>query len=114
MKPKKVSPKKPANFTAHSADTLSARVYSELKKVPKGQVITYKELARKVGKPNAIRRVATIVGQNAMPIIIPCHRVIRSDGQVGEYTYKGKRNQAKKIALLKSEGIKFSGTKVLR
>lgn len=92
---------------------LAARVYKELRKIPKGKIVTYKELAKRVGKPAAIRRVATIVGQNQNPIVIPCHRVIRSDGLVGEYTYKGKRNVAKKIALLKSEGVHIKNGKVL-
>lgn len=92
---------------------LAESVYMEIKKIKKGDTLTYKELAEKVGYPKAIRRVASIVGQNKSPIIIPCHRVIRSDGHVGEYTYKGKRNQAKKIALLKHEGVKFQGSKIV-
>ena len=95
-------------------DALAEKVYEALKKVKKGSVVTYKELAAKVGNPKAMRRVATVVGQNKTPIVIPCHRVIRSDGHVGEYTYKGKRNQAKKIALLKGEGVAVVGTKVVR
>lgn len=93
---------------------LAELVYKEIGKIKKGTVATYKELARLVGQPKAVRRVATIVGQNMSPIVIPCHRVIRSDGYVGEYTYKSKRNQAKKIELLKSEGVKIKGLKVLK
>ncbi len=73
-----------------AVDALAERVYKELQKIPKGKVITYKELAKRVGKPTAIRRVATLVGQNPNLTIVPCHRVIRSDGSIGEYTYKGK------------------------
>ena len=91
---------------------LSTRVYAELRCIPKGTVLTYKQLATKVGMPKAVRRIATIVGQNSEPISTPCHRVVRSDGKVGEYTYKGKRNQAKKISLLRSEGVKIVGDKV--
>ncbi len=92
---------------------LQTLVYKTLRKIPRGQTITYKELAEKVGKPKAVRAVATIVGRNPEPITTPCHRVIRSDGRVGKYTYKGKRNQAKKIALLKSEGVKIVGDRVI-
>ncbi len=92
---------------------LQALVYKTLRKIPRGQTLTYKELAEKVGKPKAVRAVATIVGQNPKPITTPCHRVIRSDGRVGEYTYKGKRDKAKKIALLKSEGVKIVGDRVM-
>ena len=93
---------------------LAERVYKEIGKIPKGKVLTYKELAAKCGNPSAVRAVATLVGKNLKPIVIPCHRVIRSDYSVGEYTFKGKRNQAKKIALLKSEGVKIIGTKVIK
>ncbi len=79
---------------------LKEKVYKEISKIKKGKVLTYKELAEKVGSPKAIRAVATIVGKNPNPIMVPCHRVIRSDGKVGEYTYKGKRNQKMKIKLL--------------
>ena len=92
---------------------LKEKVYAEISKIKKGNVLTYKELAEKVGSPKAIRVVATIVGKNPNPIIVPCHRVIRSDMKVGEYTYKGKRNQKMKIRLLKEEGIKIKGEKVL-
>lgn len=92
---------------------LKEKVYEELSKIKKGKVLTYKELALKVGSPKAIRAVATIVGKNPNPIVVPCHRVIRSDGKVGEYTYKGKRNQKMKIKLLMEEGVKVVGEKVM-
>ncbi len=92
---------------------LKEKVYAEISKIKKGSVLTYKELALKVGSPKAIRAVATIVGKNPNPIIVPCHRVIRSDHKVGEYTYKGKRNQKMKIKLLTEEGIKIKGERVM-
>jgi O-6-methylguanine DNA methyltransferase len=92
---------------------LKEKVYTEISKIKKGSVVTYKELALKVGSPKAIRAVATIVGQNPNPIVVPCHRVIRSDGKVGEYTYKGKRNQKMKIKLLREEGVNIVGEKVV-
>ncbi len=92
---------------------LKEKVYAEISKIKKGSVLTYKELAEKVGSPKAIRAVATTVGKNPNPIIVPCHRVIRSDHKVGEYTYKGKRNQKMKIKLLTEEGLKIKGEKVM-
>ena len=92
---------------------LKEKVYAEISKINKGKVITYKELAEKVGSPKAIRAVATIVGKNPNPIVVPCHRVIRSDHKVGKYTYKGKRNQKMKIKLLTAEGIVIKGEKVV-
>jgi O-6-methylguanine DNA methyltransferase len=83
---------------------LNDLVYAAVSKIPKGQVLTYKELAIQVRSPKAIRAIATIVGKNPNPIVVPCHRVIRSDRKVGEYTYKGKRNQKMKIKLLTQEG----------
>jgi len=92
---------------------LKEKVYAEISKIKKGSVLTYKELAKKVGSPKAIRAVATIVGKNPNPIVVPCHRVIRSDHKVGEYTFKGKRNQKMKIRLLTEEGIIIKGDKVV-
>lgn len=92
---------------------LREKVYREISNIKRGEVLTYKELALKVGSPKAIRAIATIVGKNPNPIVVPCHRVIRSDMKVGEYTYKGKRNQNMKIKLLKEEGVKIKGLIVM-
>lgn len=78
-------------------------VWREIKKIPKGEVTSYKELAKRIGKPKAIRAVANAVGANPLPIKIPCHRVIHSDGTVGGYSGKG-GIKAKKM-LLKREGV---------
>lgn len=65
------------------------KVWKEIYKIPKGKTITYKELAKRVGKPNAVRAVGNAAGTNLYPVIIPCHRVIRSDGSLGGYSGKG-------------------------
>ena len=57
---------------------LQIKIYNKLKQVPKGKVITYKELAKKINKPRAVRVVANAVGANPIPVIIPCHRVYSS------------------------------------
>ena len=67
-------------------------------KIPKGKVLTYKEVASKAGSPNAYRAVGNILNKN-YDSGIPCHRVIRSDGKIGGYN----RGEKKKIALLKKE-----------
>ena len=64
-------------------------VWNELKKIPEGEVRTYKEVAAAIGKPNSARAVANACGKNPRPIEIPCHRVIRSDGRLGGYSGKG-------------------------
>ncbi len=77
------------------------KVWRELLKIPKGKTITYKELAMRVGKPRAVRAVANAVGANPLPVAIPCHRVVRSDGGLGGYSGPGGIKQ--KLALLKKE-----------
>ena len=56
------------------------KVWKAISKIPRGQVRTYKELAKLIKKPKAARAVANACGKNPYPIKIPCHRVIRSDG----------------------------------
>ena len=62
------------------------RVWKELTKIPYGTVISYKELARRVGRPRAFRAVGNANGKNPLPVIIPCHRVIKADGSLGGYS----------------------------
>ena len=70
-------------------------------KIPKGRTATYKEIARMAGYPRAYRAVGTSLRKNPLPIIIPCHRVIRSDGSLGKYSG---RYGSRKAELLKKEG----------
>ena len=69
--------------------TFQLKVWNYLKKIPKGKVKTYLEVAKAIGKPKAFRAVANAVGKNPYPPLIPCHRVIRSDGSLGGYSGKG-------------------------
>ena len=80
--------------------TFTEKVYAVVKKIPKGKVLTYKEVAMMVGKPKAFRAVGTVLAQN-FDKSIPCHRVIRSDGKIGNYNRGGR---AGKINILKKEG----------
>jgi methylated-DNA-[protein]-cysteine S-methyltransferase len=61
------------------------RVWQELARIPYGETISYGELARRVGNPKAARAVGLANGQNPLPIIVPCHRVIGSDGRLTGY-----------------------------
>ncbi|MCX5642088.1 MAG: MGMT family protein [Candidatus Omnitrophica bacterium] len=88
-------------------------VYHLLKQVPRGKVTTYGAIARALKHPKASRRVGQILKQNPSPIKIPCHRVIRSDGSIGGYYGNNPAGIKQKIALLKSEGIKFRKGKVV-
>lgn len=79
----------------------SQKVYGVVKKIPKGSVLTYKEVAKRAGSPRAFRAVGNILNKNYDPKI-PCHRVIRSDGKTGGYN-RGAKN---KKDILKKEGWK--------
>ena len=81
------------------------KVWKAISKIPRGQVRTYKELAKLIKKPKAPRAVANACGKNPYPIKIPCHRVIRSDGSLGGYSGKGGISAKKDI--LKKEGYSF-------
>ncbi len=84
------------NISAKFSDQVKAIVA----KIPKGQVMTYKEVARLAGNEKAFRTVATIMRKNYNPAI-PCHRVIRSDGKVGGYNRGG---ELTKLKILTKEG----------
>ncbi len=62
------------------------KVWGELLQIPYGVTISYGDLARKLGKPGGMRAVGAANGQNPIPIIVPCHRVIAADGSLGGYT----------------------------
>ena len=81
------------------------KVWNYLKKIPRGKVKTYSEVAKSIGKPLAVRAVANAIGKNPYPPKIPCHRVIRSDGLLGGYSGKG--GVKTKRFLLKKEGIRL-------
>ena len=84
--------------------TFTAKVYAVVAKIPKGSVLTYKEVARRAGNATAARAVGNIMHNNPNTAKVPCHRVVRSDGTPGGYA----RGAQKKIAILKSEGVKFA------
>ena len=79
------------------------KVWAYLRKIPRGSVKTYYQVAKAIGKPLATRAVANAIGKNSYAPKIPCHRVIRSDGSLGGYSGKGGIKNKK--LLLKREGI---------
>lgn len=74
------------------------KVFRVVKNIPQGRILTYKEVAAKAGRPKAWRVVGNILNRNYDPRI-PCHRVIRSDGEIGGYN----RGAEKKSELLRKE-----------
>ncbi|XP_063818282.1 methylated-DNA--protein-cysteine methyltransferase isoform X2 [Pseudophryne corroboree] len=76
-----------------------------MKDVKMGQTVTYKELAEAVGNVNAARAVGGAMRSNPVPLIIPCHRVICSDGNIGNYS-GGKKNDVKRWLLAHEKHVK--------
>jgi methylated-DNA-[protein]-cysteine S-methyltransferase len=81
------------------------RVLQETRRVPRGQVRTYMQIATRLGQPKAVRAVGQALRRNPIPIVVPCHRVVASDGTLGGYG--GKMRDARKLSLLKLEGVSF-------
>lgn len=84
--------------------TFQEKVYEVVKKIPKGKVLTYKEVAKLAGSTKASRAVGNILSRN-FDSKIPCHRVIRSDGKLGSYNRGGTKAKEK---ILKAEGFVLS------
>ena len=87
--------------------SFNERCYSILKKVPKGKVTTYREIARAL-KGKAYRAVGNAMKKNPCAPKVPCHRVINSDGSIGGFASGTK----KKISMLKKEGIEIKKRKI--
>ncbi len=81
------------------------KVWEALLRIPAGSVVTYKELAVAIGMPEAARAVGNAVSSNPIPVLIPCHRVIRSQGELGGYRW----GTARKRALLGWEAAYAAG-----
>jgi methylated-DNA-[protein]-cysteine S-methyltransferase len=79
-------------------------IYKLLIKIPAGKVSTYGDLAKVLGNPSASREIGRLLGKNPNPIVVPCHRVVMSDGKLGGYAYGSTR----KRELLEKEGISFT------
>ncbi|HET8771104.1 MAG TPA: methylated-DNA--[protein]-cysteine S-methyltransferase [Gemmatimonadaceae bacterium] len=69
-------------------------VWSALRGIPAGTTVTYAELARRVGRPSAVRAVASACAANPLAIVVPCHRVVRSDGGLSGYRWGVERKRA--------------------
>ncbi|SNT69723.1 methylated-DNA--[protein]-cysteine S-methyltransferase [Psychrobacter sp. LV10R520-6] len=88
-----------------SGTDFQQRVWRELQTIPHGEAISYATLAQLVNNPKSYRAVANANGKNPFSIIVPCHRVISSDGKLGGYT----GGLDKKEYLLALEGVKCKG-----
>ncbi len=97
---KKLSSSSKKIIPASEMTPFMKKVFGVVAKIPKGQVMTYAGVAKKAGMPGASRAVGTALSKNYDPKI-PCHRVIRSDGKIGEYNRGG---ASAKRAILVKEG----------
>ena len=83
----------------------ATRVLRATAKVPYGRLITYREVARRAGSPNAYRAAGNALGSNPIPIVVPCHRIVREGGGLGGYT----GGLDRKELLLRLEGAREEG-----
>ena len=88
---------------------IEEKIYKKLLQVPSGYVTTYGELAKAINLKNGQRIVGQIMKKNPFPVIVPCHRVVKSDGNVGGYAY----GTAIKKNMLTREGLKINNNKIL-
>ncbi len=92
------------------AKNFQEAVLNQVKQIPEGRITTYGAIAREItGSVRAARAVAQAVAKNPYPIIIPCHRIVRSNGDVGGYSL----GVEKKTRLLRAEGVEIKGRKVV-
>ena len=96
----------PINFDTVTG--FQVRVLKACKAISYGQTRTYGELAAMAGAPRAARAVGNCMACNRVPLIIPCHRVVRAGGDIGPYSAAG--GSATKRRLLKMEGVNFSAS----
>lgn len=86
------------------------RALAVVRKIPKGKTLSYGEVAFAAGYPGAARTVGSLMSHNHDKTV-PCHRVVRSDGKIGEYNGGGPEAKLKR---LKAEGVKFAGNRVIQ
>ena len=81
-------------------------VLGKIREIPSGEVRSYKWVAKQIGAERAVRAVGNALSRNPIPFLIPCHRVVRTDGRIGYYSAGGSSMKARVLAF---EGIDFRG-----
>ncbi|HEU4914682.1 MAG TPA: methylated-DNA--[protein]-cysteine S-methyltransferase [Candidatus Saccharimonadales bacterium] len=76
-----------AILRAQIGSPFQEKVWSAISAIPYGKTMTYKQLAQAAGNPAAVRAAGTICGRNRLILLVPCHRVLKSDGSIGSYLY---------------------------
>ncbi|MGE5320676.1 MAG: methylated-DNA--[protein]-cysteine S-methyltransferase, partial [Hyphomicrobiaceae bacterium] len=77
------------------------KVWEALRRIPRGETRTYRQIAAEINRPKAVRAVASAIASNPVAVIVPCHRVVRTDGGLGGYRWGLQRKER----LLHSEGV---------
>ncbi len=88
-------------FDLRACSTFEQATLRKALEIPRGEVRPYAWIAREIGKAGAVRAVGSALGRNPVPLLIPCHRIIRSDGQIGEYIF----GSSAKRTILQTEGL---------
>jgi methylated-DNA-[protein]-cysteine S-methyltransferase len=88
----------------------ASHVYDIIAQIPEGKVTTYGDIARALGHPRASRLIGRILNKNPNPILTPCHRVIKSNGNIGGYAF----GKTRKKELLKKEGLSIIGDSTIQ
>ena len=97
--------KRRMRFDLRGLTPFEQAVLRKTRQIPRGEVRPYGWVAREIGRPAAVRAVGTALAHNPIPYFIPCHRVVRTDGQIGNYGGGGP--EAKK-AILTLEGVRLN------
>ena len=92
------------SLTWDGISDLERAVYAQTAAIPRGSLSTYKEIARRIGRPRACRFVGNALSKNPFPVLIPCHRVIRSDNKTGGFT----GGRSLKQQLIDAEAVQVS------
>ena len=87
---------------------IEEKIYRKLLEVPEGNVTTYGDLAKAINLKNGQRFVGQIMKKNPFPVIVPCHRVVKSDGTIGGYAYGTER----KKHMLSKEGLEINNDRI--
>ena len=96
---------KPIPITLEGFSVFSQQILRACRDIEIGQTVTYSELAKRAGRPAAGRAVGGVMARNPLPLIIPCHRVIRTDGKMGGFTAPGGIVLKKKMLELEQQGL---------
>lgn len=88
-------------FDLRATTAFGRAVLNAARRIPRGEIRPYGWIAREIGHPAAVRAVGSSLGRNPVPLLIPCHRVVRSDGHIGDYAW----GSAVKRAVLATEGV---------